>query len=292
MAETNALELIDRQQWIEPMADQVQKGVSKAFEAAGEPGQKVKNFLHGTWLGHPLHSALTDLPIGAWSSAAVLDAMECITGRKDYGRAADAAIGIGLTGAVAAAVAGITDWQSTDGRARKVGLLHGLLNIGATLLYAGSLVMRKNGSRVRAQSLSSAGFATVMVSSFLGGKLVYEERVGVDHTAGQEFPERFTPVLSENELEEGQPKRVMVRGTRILLVKQDGEIHAMAEVCSHLGGPLVEGELKNGTITCPWHGSTFCIEDGSVINGPATHPQPCLEARVRDGRIEVRSARR
>src|SRR4030081_1092644 len=127
MAENVALDLIERQGWIDPLADQVQKAVGNVFEAAGEPGRKAKNFLHGTWLDHPLHSAVTDVPIGAWTSAMVMDAMEDVTGRSEFGRAADTAVAIGLAGAVVSAVSGITDWQSTDGNARKIGLTHGLL---------------------------------------------------------------------------------------------------------------------------------------------------------------------
>ena len=292
MAQSTALDLIDKQNWIDPVADRVQKAVGKAFEAAGEPGRKVKNFLHGTWLGHPLHSALTDLPVGAWSSAVVLDTMECVTGRKEYGRAADTAIGIGLAGAVGAALAGITDWHATDGRARKTGLIHGLMNLGAAALYGAALLERKNGSRETGQNLSWAAFGMMLISAFLGGKLVYEEHIGVDHTYGQQFPSEFTPVLAENELPEQQPRRVEVNGARVMLVRDQGKIHAIGEVCSHLGGPLAEGKLEDCTITCPWHGSRFDIADGHIVNGPATHSQPCLETRINGGQIEVRAARR
>jgi nitrite reductase/ring-hydroxylating ferredoxin subunit len=44
------------------------------------------------------------------------------------------------------------------------------------------------------------------------------------------------------------------------------------------------------SIQCPWHRSRFALEDGRVLDGPAVHPQPCLETRVRNGRIEVRKA--
>src|SRR5690242_12502494 len=106
--------VIDRQEWLDPLGDQVQKAVTGAFEAAGPTGQQVKNALHGTWLGHPLHPALTDVPIGAWTAAVVMDAMDNINGSNRLGPAADAAIGIGLVGAVASAVTGLTDWSATD----------------------------------------------------------------------------------------------------------------------------------------------------------------------------------
>jgi len=62
----------------------------------------------------------------------------------------------------------------------------------------------------------------------------------------------------------------------------------MVHACAHLGGPLSEGELKDGTVVCPWHGSEFRLDTGAVINGPSTHPQPCFDVRERDGRIEVK----
>ena len=120
--------------------------------------------------------------------------------------------------------------------------------------------------------------------------MVYEQRVGVDHTAGQSFPDDFVPVLAESELPEGGLRSVEYRGISILLAKRDDRIYALAETCSHLGGPLSEGQFIDSSVKCPWHGSRFALEDGRVLDGPAVHPQPCLEARVRNGQIEVAKA--
>lgn len=288
MAQDTALQIIDRQDWLEPVADQLQQAVTAVYDQAGEAGQKVKNALHGTWLGHPLHPVLTDIPVGAWTAALVMDALHEITGQRAYARGADAAITVGLVGAAGAAITGLTDWQATDGRARRLGLVHALMNTTGVLLYAGSLASRKNRNRTAGRALSMIGYAVAFGAAYLGGKLVYSEQVGVNHTIGQQFPKDFQPVLAESELGEGQVKRVNVEGGRILLARRDGQIFAIAEVCSHMGGPLAEGEFRGRQITCPWHGSTFSVEDGRVINGPATHTQPCLEARVRDGQIEVK----
>jgi nitrite reductase/ring-hydroxylating ferredoxin subunit/uncharacterized membrane protein len=291
MADDTALTIIERQEWLEPVAEELQKAVGSVFESAGEAGQKTKNFLHGTWLGHPLHPALTDIPVGAWTAALVMDAMEDITGQRHWRKGADAAIAIGLAGAVGAAVTGLTDWQSTDGRARKVGLTHGLMNMGGALLYGTSLVMRKTKLRAAGRGFSLLGFAVAAGAAYLGGKLVYSERIGVDHSADQELPKRFVSVLTDHALKEGQLRRVEVKGARILLARKDGEIFAISEVCSHLGGPLSEGKMKDCSVICPWHGSRFSLEDGSVLDGPATHAQPALETRVVDGEIQVRVAR-
>jgi nitrite reductase/ring-hydroxylating ferredoxin subunit len=119
---------------------------------------------------------------------------------------------------------------------------------------------------------------------------VYDEQIGVDHTIGPQFPQDFTPVMADSDLAKGQMQRVTVNGARILLTRHEGRVHAMAEVFSHLGGPLSEGRLNGIEVACPWHGSCFSLEDGSVIHGPATHPQPILETRIQKGQIEVRSS--
>ncbi|HEX9500638.1 MAG TPA: DUF2231 domain-containing protein, partial [Thermoanaerobaculia bacterium] len=141
MASREIINTVADQKWIERSAEPLQKAVREAF--AGDAGREVKNFLHGTWLGHPLHPVLTDIPVGAWTAALALDALEGISGRKECGSAADLAIGVGLLGAVGSAITGITDWSETDDPGRRTGLLHGLLNIAATSLYATSLFMRK-----------------------------------------------------------------------------------------------------------------------------------------------------
>src|SRR5690349_2875370 len=143
MAEHRALQVIDRQDWLEPIGDQLQQAVTAVYDQAGDAGQKIKNALHGTWLGHPLHPVLTDIPVGAWTAAAVMDAMHDITGQRAYARGADAAIAVGLAGAVGAAITGLTDWQATDGRASRIGLVHALMNATGALRYAGSLAARK-----------------------------------------------------------------------------------------------------------------------------------------------------
>lgn len=288
MARDVTAAVIGRQAWLDPIGDWLGKAVSGAFEQAGGAGRQAKNFLHGTWLGHPLHPVLTDIPVGSWTAAMVMDGLEEITGRREFGRAADTAIAIGLAGAVGAAATGLTDWRDTDGRARKIGLVHGLMNTAGTLLFAGSLVARKRKARSAGRGLSALGYTVALGAAYLGGKLVFTEQVGVDHTAGQQFPDGFRTAMPDAELREGRMRRVEIDGGRVLLARRDGQVYAIAEVCSHLGGPLAEGKFEGCAVECPWHGSRFSLEDGGVIDGPATHPQPTLEVRVRGGQIEVR----
>jgi nitrite reductase/ring-hydroxylating ferredoxin subunit/uncharacterized membrane protein len=239
-----------------------------------------------------LHPALTDVPLGAWTAALALDAMESISGRRELAAGADAAIAVGLVGAAGAAVTGLTDWSETNGRARKVGILHGLLNVGATALYTTSLILRRKQKRNAGVGFAMLGYAVSSASAYLGGHLVFSEQIGVNHAAAQEMPKEFVPVLPDAELREGEMKRADASGVPVLLVRLAGEVCALAHTCSHLGGPLSEGKLEGEVVQCPWHGSRFNVRDGSVVDGPATFPQPCFEARVRDGQIEVRSVDR
>jgi len=289
MATEALIKAVEQQEALDRLSRQVQPLVRDAFKAAGPAGREVKNILHGTWLGHPLHPALTDVPLGAWTAAFALDAMESISGRRELGAGADAAIAVGLVGAAGAAVTGLTDWSETNGRARKVGLLHGLMNVGATVLYTTSLVLRRKNKRNAGIGFAMLGYAVSNASAYLGGHLVFSEQIGVNHAAAQEMPKEFVPVLDDAELHEGEMKRVDAGGVPVLLVRREGAVCALAHTCSHLGGPLSEGKLDGDIVQCPWHGSRFNVRDGSVVDGPATFPQPCFEARVREGQIEVRS---
>lgn len=292
MIQKNMIDLIEDQEWLGKAGDAIQPAVISAFEAGGQTGQKIKDFLHGTWLGHPLHPVLTDVPIGAWTTAAVMDTME-LSGNDHYKKGADAAVAIGLAAAVGAAVSGLTDWTGTTEKKRKIGLMHGLLNLSGTALYATSAILRKRReSRNTAIALGMLGYGVITIAAYLGGHLVSGEQVGVDHTAtSEEYPEDFVAVLPENELAENTMKSVKAGEIQVLLARKNGSLFAIANTCSHLGGPLAEGELLDDyTVKCPWHGSVFSLRDGSVVNGPATQQQPKFEVRINNGQIEVKKA--
>lgn len=273
----------------QPIDEKLQKSLDRLLYGGGHAAaQMTRNFLNGTWLGEPLHVVLTDVPVGAWTLAMVFDALDAIYDRRKFRRACDASIGVGLLAAAGAAVTGITDWSDVDPPARRIGLIHGLLNLSGFALFATSLALRKKKSREAGRIASALGYAVMSYAAHLGGKLVYEHRVGVDRTAGQTFPEKFTAVLPEASLMESKLTRVMYEGTPILLVRRGDRIFAMAETCSHFSGPLSEGKPEGDSVVCPYHFSRFALQDGRVINGPAVHPQPCLEVRTRNGQIEVR----
>lgn len=279
------------QEWLDGLAEPVQETIRKLFEAAGPLGGEVKKFLHGSALGHPLHPALIELPVGAWTLAAIFDALE-LAGGGERGKIADRAIGVGVLGALGAAVAGITDWSETDGRAKRIGLTHGVMNVAATGLYVLSLLLRRR-SRAKGISVGMMAFGVAMSSAFLGGHLAYGEQIGVDHTAtaDQGSPENYVAVLDDSALPENKPTKVTAEGVAILLVRQGEKIFALRDTCTHLGGPLSEGKLEGDSIRCPWHGSRFCLSDGRVLDSPAVFPERVFEVRVREGRIEVRAPR-
>lgn len=292
MANDAITDTIAKQQWLDGVADPLQEAVHGAFP--GDVGRAFKNALHGTWLGHPLHPVLTDIPIGAWTVAALLDVIEAVSDRQEIGEAADAAIAVGIAGALGAAVTGLTDWSDTYDKGRRLGLAHGLLNIAATGLYVTSLLMRRgNRSRGTAVGLSMLGYAVASSSAWLGGHLVFGEQIGVDHTATADAgkPEEFVAVMEVTALRDETPTRVMAGQIPVCMVKRGAELFAITDTCPHLGGPLSEGKLVGDAIQCPWHQSELALEDGHVVNGPTTFPARSFETRVRDGKIEIRAAR-
>ncbi len=272
-----------------PALDRVAKPLSEAvrgaFEAGGAVGHEAKNALHGVWLGHPLHPVFTDLPLGAWTTALALDA--AADGEPQMRRAATFAVGVGLLGALGAAVTGLTDWSETDGRSRRTGLLHGLLNITATTLMASAFFIRRRDSHTGGRACAWTGYAVALGAAYLGGDLVYDQRIGVTHAA-IEKPESFTRVAESAAVAEQSMIRARHEDVDVLLARQGGRVCALAHPCAHLGGPLSEGTLKQGSVVCPWHGSEFALEDGRVINGPATQNQPSLTVREVAGGIEVK----
>jgi len=290
MATNLPVEVAAQQDWLDPIADRVQPAIAAALD--GPIGPQIANILHGTWLGHPLHAVLTDVPIGCWTAAAILDALEA-AGKTGLARGTAAIITLGLVGAAGTAATGLADWSKIGGgEPRRIGLVHGLLNTMATACYATSLCLRRNQSRRAGRQFAFAGFFISAVAAYLGGHLVYKERLGIDHSGDFPAPEDFVPVLGESELRENELQRVTANGMPVLLVRRGERIYAIGETCAHLGGPLSEGQLEDTSVRCPWHGSCFSLEDGRVLEGPSVHAQPVLDVRIRNGQIEVRKSDR
>jgi nitrite reductase/ring-hydroxylating ferredoxin subunit/uncharacterized membrane protein len=277
-----------RPSWVDSFATTVQGFVARIYEAAGPVGQQVQNLLHGTWLGHPLHPLLTHVPVGAWTVALTFDLLDAAAGQKELAAGADLAVAVGVLGALGAAAAGLTDWYKlAAGQDKRVGMVHALFNVSATTLYAASLFFRRNGLRTLGRGLAFAGFGAVSAGGYLGGHLVYRMKIGVDHVTEELQPAKFEAALPEAELAEGKMRRVEIDDTPVLLARRNGVLYALADTCSHLGCSLAKGELKDGSVRCPCHGSRYALEDGRVLDGPSVFWQPVYRVRVKNGQIEV-----
>ncbi len=272
------------------------RALARSGQLAGRLGKKLGSALHGTWYGHPLHPVLVTIPIGSWTLALGLDGLATLGLARDHAanRTASHALKAGSAAAIAAAAAGLADWQHTDGRDRRTGLVHALVNSTALGLNLGSIMLRGRDHRTAGRLASAAGWSCMAIGAYLGGHLVYRRRIGVDHADRSPAPRDFQAVLPLAELPENQPRRVEVQDavTRqavgIALVRQGDVVHAMGARCSHQGGPLDEGWVLEGTLVCPWHGSRYDLATGQPVSGPSTCPQPRYAVRVKDGIIEIR----
>ncbi|HET6529594.1 MAG TPA: Rieske 2Fe-2S domain-containing protein [Actinoplanes sp.] len=272
---------LERARSLDPASEKLQQVVM------GTVRPPVKDLLHGTWLGHPLHPVLVQVPVGAFISAAVLD---LVPGSR---RAASTLIGLGVVSAVPAAAAGITDWSEMTKDRRRVGLVHATANTVALGLYIGSLMARRSGRMARGKALAWAGLSVAGTGAYLGGHLSYAQGGGMNHAAPDvvRVPEEWTVVSSLGDLPDGKTAVRQVADVPVLLYRQGDQVTAMIERCSHETGPLGEGEIigsgSDACVVCPWHGSTFRLVDGTAVRGPAANDQPLLRSRVTGGMVEV-----
>jgi nitrite reductase/ring-hydroxylating ferredoxin subunit/uncharacterized membrane protein len=262
--------------------DAVARPMRKAIQSVLPSG--LADVLHGRPLGHALHPALIELPVGAWTSAAVLD---FVPGQR---RAADLLIAVGCAGALPAAVTGWADWAAQRPEQQRVGLIHATGNVTAVALYVASLVARLRGDRRRGRLLGVVAYGVAGTAAFIGGHLAYRQAAGVNHAAAVPYlaPSDWTSVALLADLPEGRPVAAQAGQLAVLLYRDGAQVHALADRCAHLAGPLHEGTVSDGAVTCPWHGSRFDLATGALESGPATTAQPALDTRVRDGRVEVR----
>jgi len=281
--------------------------VAKPFDALmhgvyGLPGTGwIKLLLHGSWpLKHPLHPAVTDVVIGAYTAAVALDILATITGEQAaFARPTDFVFIVALVSSLAAVLSGLTDWRETYGEEKRTGMLHGLVMVTATVFFVASIVMRLNAgadARGTAMVLSGVGLIVMLVGAFLGGELPYGYGTGVNRQAFIEHPGKWQRLdLAARGLEDRKPVLGKTKsGIQIFVVSIDGKTYAMGNVCTHAGGPLNEGKWieREGTcmIECPWHLSLFDVRTGAVRQGPATFPEVRYETRASDdGFLEVRA---
>lgn len=262
----------------------------------------VKDVLHGTFLGHSLHSVLVQVPVGTWTSAVVLDALATagqLTGwDKDQRKAVDASSGVlvatGLAGAVPAILAGWADYADEHEEQQRVALVHAASNAIGVGLFSLSLYKRLHGSTGAARALALAGMSANGLGAALGGHLSYRWASGANHAehVPHTTPAGWYAVAELADLVEGEPHQVHVGDEPVVVVRRGADVFALADRCTHLAAPLSDGEVtvEKGRvcITCPWHGSVFDVSDGHVVHGPAVAPQPVFDARVRAGSVHVR----
>ncbi len=236
MAETLMQRVVETLPFLDRIADDVQPKVQEAVEAGGTT---TRNVLDGVWFEAPIHPVLTDLPIGAWTSALVFDGVDAATGNRPVRHAADASLLLGTLGAFGAFVTGLSDWRYLTGGSRRMGVAHGLLNTVGLVLSVVSLVLRVAGRRNAGRLVFVAGYSISGMAAHLGGELSYHYGLRVDRNAFEGAgPDEFTPVLDEDEAPSSGTRRVEVEGVGILLSRSSGgEVCAIAATCNHMGGP-------------------------------------------------------
>ncbi|HET9076723.1 MAG TPA: Rieske (2Fe-2S) protein [Acidimicrobiales bacterium] len=239
-----------------------------------------RDALSGSWLGHPVHPALVALPLGCWSAASLMD----LVGER---MAARKLVAAGLLAAVPTAATGLSDWLDTAGAERRVGLVHMAANSAATVVYAASWRARRRDHHLRGAALGLLGAGLAGAGGWLGGHLSYALGVGVDTNAFDAGPSEWTP-LGVEVPGGGEPVRAVVGSVPVVASRQADGVRVLAERCSHRGGPLSEGEVGDGCVTCPWHGSRFDLATGAVRQGPAVVEQPVYEVRQTPEGIQVR----
>jgi hypothetical protein len=141
-----------------------------------------RDVLRGAWLGHALHPLMTDVPIGFWTSALVLDAV----GGPEAQPAARRLIGLGVLSFVPTALTGWAEWSSTGPREQRVGVVHAASNGAAAALFLASWRARRRLEHGRGKALGLAAASALGLGGYLGGHLVSARKVSSRHPAFDE----------------------------------------------------------------------------------------------------------
>ncbi|MFJ8579005.1 Rieske 2Fe-2S domain-containing protein [Micromonospora sp. NPDC093277] len=268
---------------LDRIGDRLQRAVQGTLR-----GQRVRDFLHGVWLGHPLHPAMVQVPVGAWMSAAVLDLMP---GQR---RAATTLIGLGTATAIPAAVAGLNDWAALSRDQRRIGLVHATANVIGLTCYTASLIARWNGRHGMGRALAYAGLSAASGGAYLGGHLAYKQGAQVSQSISEMhlMSEGWHPLGDMSTLPQRQLVTREIDEVSVILYRHGDDVTVMLERCPHQSGPLGQGQVQqvdgHDCVVCPWHGSTFRLNGGEVVHGPAANDQVILPSRVVNGRLEAR----
>lgn len=265
--------------------DPLVRPVKKAVLALAKP-RWFEDILHGTPFGHPVHPVLVLVPTGAWFSVAALD---LLPGNE---RAARILVALGALSAAPTAATGYADWSRLHEQQQRVGIVHQAANITAVGLYTWSWLERRRGNLTRGKVLGFLGLGAVTAGGYLGGHLSYRQASGANHAEDvpHRFPSGWQPLAPLDDIPERQLVRRDVAGQPLLVYRRGTGVRVISNVCTHLSGPLNEGELIDGDepcVRCPWHDSVFSLDNGEVVHGPATSPEPAFAVRVSNGQVEI-----
>ena len=269
--------------WADPLGEWIQQKILNPILNRVRP---LKDFLNGTWLGHSVHAMVTDVPVGAFTLAIVLDILNVRAG-------ADVAIAVGILGMLAAMLAGWADYADTDvPPQRGYATVHQILMIVALILYIVSFYGRTGAvttDRGGPIALSIIGYVILAVAAYIGGEVVYGRGNLVDHNAFRSFGEKWQQ-LDVSDVAENKPTKAKAGGQTLLLVRRGPRVYAMHDVCAHAGCSLSEGKVVGDAIECGCHGSRYDLGSGHVVQGPSTFDQPLYEVRETQGKLEARRA--
>ena len=259
-------------------------------------GRRLKDALHGVWLGHPLHPGLAAVAAGSFISATLLDAVGAPVGG---GRAPSSfLIASGLALSPPTAAAGWADWAESHEDQQRVGLVHAAANVVGIGLYGAALVRRLRGTG-SGRLLSLAAGTVAGAGALLGGHMGYRQAVGANHAeeVAHVGPADWQSLGAFADLPVGRPvKRIAGDVPVFVLRRADGVgpdgVSVLSNRCPHLSAPLDEGDVVDAGgevhVVCPWHGSEFRVSDGCVVHGPATAPVPRFESRVVGDELQAR----
>ncbi len=265
--------------WARPFGEFNRRWAAALFR----PMKPIRDLLNGRWLGHPLHAAVTDVPIGLLVGVVILD----VLGQP-------AAADIALVGTIifmaASAVVGLADYSETDGRALTRATLHAsLMTVGLLVLIVSALL--RSGAPVDRTApivLSIVGLLIVSAGAFVGGDVAYVFGNMVSRHAfrgpGTKWVRLDTGDVTDlGTLAEATPTKMKAGSNDLVVVRIGETVHAMHSVCAHAGGPLNEGRVVDGCIECPWHFSRYRLTDGLAKQGPTVYDQPSYEVRAAEG---------
>jgi nitrite reductase/ring-hydroxylating ferredoxin subunit/uncharacterized membrane protein len=258
--------------WSKPLGDFNHRWLSALFH----PIRPIQNFLNGTWLGHPVHAVVTDVPIGALTVSIVAD----LIGQPIV---ADVSLVLGVLAMIASAVTGAADYTEVDGNARSRATVHSVIMVASLVVYAISLLIRSGSpaDRLVPIVLSVVGYLLLSLGAMIGGDLVYLIGTHVNRHAWRGAGSKWIRLDLGDlpDIPEGGPTKLKAGINDLAVIREGDRILAVHAQCAHAGGPLAEGSLVDGAIQCPWHGSRFRMTDGHVVRGPAMYDQPAYEVR-------------